>query len=138
VRLVTTFEKTRAEVDVENLHRSLRVVGFDYDFQTTSRFVAPAGQIVIVFGNDRESGQNRVPVSRAAKPSILADAKIETEFLRDRLYLVVFPRRLIHAHDFLEGDDVGIDLFQYFGNAFWPHTAIKSLALMNVVSCDPK
>jgi hypothetical protein len=52
--------------------------------------------------------------------------------------VVVFTRSLVHADNFLKGDDVGIDLLQDFRNSFRPHLAVEPLALVNVVSCNAK
>jgi len=114
------------------------MVGFDCDFETPTRFVATARQIVISIRNERKPAENSVAVGPTSQSSILTDAKIKTEFLGDRMYLVVFARRLIHADNFLERDDVGIDLLQHFGNSFRPHLAVEPLALMNVVGCNAK
>ena len=114
------------------------MIGFDRDFEAATRFVTTARQVVVSIGNEREPAENGVAVRPASQSSILADAKIETELLGDRVYLVVFACRLVHADNFLEGDDVGIDLLQDFGNSFRPHLAVEPLALMNVVSCDAK
>lgn len=114
------------------------MVWFDGDFEATTRFVAPARQIVVSIGDDWEPAKNGISIRSTSQSSILPGAKIETKFLGNRVNLVVFTSRIIHADNFLEGDDVGIDLLQDFRNPFRPHLAVEPLALMNVVSCNAK
>lgn len=91
-----------------------------------------------MIGKNGKSAQHCVAIGGAAQAPVLAGTEFQTELVGDRVYLIVFVQRFIHADDFLERDDVGIDLFQDLRDAHRPHAAVHATTLVNVVRSNAK
>jgi hypothetical protein len=91
---------------------------------------------MVVIGDDWESAEQCIAVGCAAEPAILTDAKVVTEILSNRVHLVVFTLCIVHPDNFLQRNNVRIDLSQHLSNAHGSHTPVESATLMNVVGCN--
>lgn len=69
-------------------------------------------------------------------PTILADLRVVSHLLRDVPRLLIFSRLSFDANNFLERDDIGIDLAQNPHDAVRANTSIQAATLVDVVSGD--
>jgi hypothetical protein len=67
---------------------------------------------------------------------VFTNAKLKPKLFGDRTYLISFALRFVHSDYFLQSHNVGASLLYYIDDPLGSYTAIKTAALMNVVSCD--
>jgi hypothetical protein len=91
---------------------------------------------VITIRVDRQTAQDRIPISGAAVPAIFSDAEVKLELFRNRPNVVHLVAGLVHPDHFLKRNDVCSDFFQDRGDSLGSHTPIETSALVYVVSCD--
>jgi hypothetical protein len=118
---------------VEHLRSQL-----DVGSETTSRFAAPNGNVVIAVTAYRETGENDVPVLSATVKASLSKGNVVPKLFGEKASLILLARAAVKPKYFLKGNNVGVDLRQNFRNSFGAHAPVQSPALMNVVGRDPK
>lgn len=120
-------------MNIEHVHG--RCSKPDIGAQTTTGFAPRRRNIVVAIDVDRRPAQNDVAVATAFQPPVFAKNEIETEFIRNEPCLVFDRIGVFDAQNFLERDDVGIDLLQDLDDSLRSSPPIHSPAFMNVV-CD--
>jgi len=132
--LLSAFEKTCSEVDVEQMKR--RTPDIDIRPQTAPSLASAYRYVMVMDPAQWEAAKQQVTVGSAIKAAVLTEPAMVSKFRgnESRLILLVLSR---DAHYFLEGNHIGSNLTQHSNNAGWPDSAIHAAALVDVVRCDP-
>ncbi len=102
--------------------------------QTAALFSSGDADVVIARGNHRKPAKHHITVSAAFQLPVFSQPKIQFQFACDEMRLIVLVFLTLHAMNFLQGDDVGVNFAQHFDDAFGTQTAIKADTFVNIVS----
>ena len=84
------------------------------------------------------AAERDIAVHAAAMFASFSNGVKVSETVRQIAGLVILNRKALVAHHLLQGDDVGVDLFEDAGDAFDANPAIQAAALVNVVGGNPE
>jgi putative phosphoribosyl transferase len=135
-RLLALLKEACPEMNVENVQYLLGES--DIGPQAASPLPSTGADVVVLMALNREPCQDDVAVPSAVVPPILTEGKMETEFLRDKPGLILFPETALTTDNLLKGDDIGVGLAQYLDNPIGAHTPIHATAFVNVISNNPE
>jgi hypothetical protein len=132
-RLFPPFEERRAEVKIKDMQPPS---GFQVDIraEATSAFPGWHGKVVVAGAADRKAGEQCVSVGSSFVPAILANFRVESQFLGQVPRLMVFPMLAFNTNHFLQCDDIRVGVAQYAQNSIWPHAPIEAPAFVHVIS----
>ncbi len=134
-RLTATLQEGEPQVDVKDVQQ--RTAGqLDVCPQAPTPLVPRAANVIITDATERGAAEHHVPVCPPLMLAIFAQAVVIRQFLGKEPRLIVFFVRPGDAHDFLQGDDIGINLTQYVNNTARTHAPVKPATLMDIIRHD--
>ena len=133
LHLVTPLEETGAEVnveDVENPQRRLQIRS-----NTTSPLSMSPTEIHIARSDNRPAAEKRIAIRAPQVMPRAAENGLQSERVSERLHLTLTP--ITGREDFLQCDDVRIDLSEHIPNALYRYATIHATTLVDVVRHNP-
>jgi hypothetical protein len=121
----------QAEVTVEHVQGG--AVDAEIHAQTAPRLAAVAGQVAAQRREHRQPREHGVAVGAAAERARLAHHDGHAE-LRGQVGRLVGVPHAVGPHDFLQADDVGVDLPDHPGDAIDVAAPVEPDATMDVVA----
>jgi hypothetical protein len=132
--LFPVFKERCAEVDVENMKR--RRPQQDVGTQASAGFTATRGDVVVAIVPNRKPGENHVPVAASLMDPVFPERKVVSEFFRKEAGLILIAIPAIHAHNFLERNDICVDFPENFGDSARADPPVQASTFVDVVSGD--
>gem|GEM_PF-4112689 len=133
VGLMTALEKRCAEMNVEHVQQSA-VRQTKISSQTSPRLTSTDGNVVVMGVVERIAGEQNISVSTAVVSTIFAKFHVEAESFRNVASLVIFRTLAMVGDNFLQSNDVRVELAQDSDDAIRPDAAVYSAGFMDIVS----
>src|SRR5262245_45420282 len=140
-RLMPALNEGGSEVHVINMQPSLFRPLFrhaDIHAQTSALFAPGHADIVILKFQQREAAEHEVAVNSLPQLTVMSHAIVKAQFARDVMRLIGLAVAPLYAEDFLQRDDVGLNLLQHAYDSLRAEPPINSDTFMHVVSDDSK
>lgn len=131
--LMAAFEERGAQVDVEDM-QDAAVLEADVGLQAAAAFAAACRNIVVLRIVNRITGKKDIAVSAPFVATILPYFGMVAEFLGHIAGLLMLATFALEADDFLQRDNISVQLAQDLRDAIWADTPIQAPALMDIVS----
>src|SRR5581483_737114 len=130
------FEKTGSQMNVENVQHYVERNQNVRAKATAALAVSPA-DVVVPAELYRQAAERHVAIRAAVQCAVLTKTPLVLfKIFVNAARLIVFNRSVLQVEDFLNGNDIGVQLFDYGRNALGAGAPIEAPALMNVVGCD--
>ena len=133
-RLRAVFKERCAEVDIEDMQHG--GVQLYVGAQASSGFTTPGRDVIVAMNVDGKPAEDDIPVTAAAKLARFSEGKMQAEFFGNKSSLIRFAIPPFDTQNFLQRNDVRVNLAQDVHNPAWAHTSIQTSTFVNVIGYD--
>lgn len=131
------LEKSGSQMQIEDVDGRAGLP-LNLHLQTTAPFPSGNRDIVVVGEAYRLPREQDIPISSAAVSPVLTKFAAITEIVGKIASLMMIRTPMIHAHDFLQCNHIGIDFAQNAENSVRADASVQSTTFVDVVSNHTK